>query len=704
MQSSTPYPHPEAYYQDCIRFFRLRFLALLSEEETDTEAGSSVEQMALLLMKEYAFFSPNSGENHHTATLLAAHIAARFTQNQAENMPLPDALLAARFGLTAQQRALILLCYLTAIDTRFAPIISFLRHTQAGIRPTYFLAARLLCTDTQTPFTLLDVLLSLPRRAQLLFQPTEDQSLLLHDSCMRFLSAPIISPDCFPAGTQLFLPGQSLPTLTRYADLPLRLASLLSDTSDASPRVLYLHGAVGVGKKTIFQALCAQMNCAGLLFSIADFPSDPMAKLRLLDSLSRCSLLYHAYLCFYTDEDMEDTPENISSLRELLINVLDYLPFAAICTTKKLPLRLHHGIHLHTVVLERPTAAEQLQFWQDYSRELPLAQDIQLEQFTSKFCFTIGQIRASLRMAQEDMQLHGQAAITSHMLSRACFAQAAHRLARTAVLIPPTYTWNDLAVPPKQARLLHEACSRVLHHHTVFTTWGYDKKLSYGRGLTMLFAGPSGTGKTLAAQVVAGMLDLELYRVHIPKIVSKYIGETEKNLDAIFQDAKNSNVILFFDETEALFGKRTQVASSNDRYANIEVAYLLQQLEAHEGVVIMTTNLLDNIDEAFLRRISYIIDFPLPDAAVRKQLWRHAFPAQTPLAEDIDFDFLAESFELSGGSIKNITLGAVFLAAAEHIPISMRHILRALQQEMEKDNKIISPSAWGIYAPLEEDC
>ena len=191
------------------------------------------------------------------------------------------------------------------------------------------------------------------------------------------------------------------------------------------------------------------------------------------------------------------------------------------------------------------------------------------------------------------------------------------------------------------------------------------KKLSLGKGLNALFAGPPGTGKTMAAEVIAGELQLDLYKIDLSQVVSKYIGETEKNLDRIFTAAESANAILFFDEADALFGKRSEVKDSHDRYANIEIGYLLQKMEEYEGVAILATNLRQNLDEAFVRRMHFVVDFPFPDEEHRRRIWGVTFPREAPLGADIDFCALAREVRLAGGNIKNIALAAAFYAAAD---------------------------------------
>ena len=262
------------------------------------------------------------------------------------------------------------------------------------------------------------------------------------------------------------------------------------------------------------------------------------------------------------------------------------------------------------------------------------------------------------------------------------------RLGELASRLPPGYRWDDLVVPERQLELLQSISAYLRHRDRVLSDWGYDRSVARTQGLKVLFAGESGTGKTMAAQVLAAELGLELFRVDLATIVSKYIGETEKNLDRIFGAADGSNAILFFDEADALFGKRSEISDSHDRYANIEVAYLLQKMEGYAGAVILATNYRRNIDDAFVRRLDFVIDFPFPEAEDRKRIWRLLLPEEAPLADDLDIDFLATQFKLSGGSIRNCSLSAAFQAADDDGVIGMRHLVRAVALEYGKQGRL----------------
>ncbi len=294
------------------------------------------------------------------------------------------------------------------------------------------------------------------------------------------------------------------------------------------------------------------------------------------------------------------------------------------------------------------------------------------------------------------------AAVTEE-LYRACRSQSSTKLGELAQKVTPLYTWDDIVLSKDTLRHLREICLHVRHRRRVFTDWNFDKRISMGKGTSALFSGPSGTGKTMAAEIIANDLGLDLYKIDLSTVVSKYIGETEKNLSRIFQEAESSNAILFFDEADAIFGKRSEVKDAHDRYANIEINYLLQKMEEYEGIVIMATNFQKNIDEAFTRRLRFIVEIPLPDRNYRARIWRNIFPAETPCAEDIAFDFLAGKFEISGGNIKNIALNAAFLAAENSGVVSMKHIIRATRREFQKMGRMFVKSDFGEYYHLLEN-
>lgn len=343
---------------------------------------------------------------------------------------------------------------------------------------------------------------------------------------------------------------------------------------------------------------------------------------------------------------------------------------------------------------ELPDFATRRRLWEDATAtvDAELAAG-DLEALADRFVLTPAQIAAAAESAIDSRYMTNDETTTSFQsaLFEAARAQSDQSLGSLATKVKNIHSWGDLILPRPTLQRVKEITAAIRHRHVVYSEWGFEKRIAAGLGLKVLFSGASGTGKTMTAGVIARDLGLDLYKIDLSGIVSKYIGETEKNLDRIFRAAQCSNAILFFDEADALFGKRSEVRDAHDRYANIEVAYLLQKIEEYEGVVILASNLSKNIDDAFSRRMHYVVEFPLPDEAHRERLWRGMFPAEVPLGEDVDFRFLAKQFPIPGGDIRNVALESAFLAAQDGKVVTMRQLATALARQMIKQGKI--PSA-----------
>jgi hypothetical protein len=306
------------------------------------------------------------------------------------------------------------------------------------------------------------------------------------------------------------------------------------------------------------------------------------------------------------------------------------------------------------------------------------------------------QVQRAVNAARTSAELRdGQ--ITAEDLRRGIRAQNAAGLERLARRIEPEVGWDDLVLAPNVRRALVELAARARHRDRVLSEWRMRRGGGRGRGVTALFAGDSGTGKTMSAEVIAGDLALDLYTVNLATVVDKYIGETEKNLERIFAEAGGVNAVLFFDEADAIFGKRSDVKDAHDRYANIESAYLLQRLETFDGLAILASNLRANIDEAFTRRLDAIIDFPAPTPELRRALWVHCLEPPLPLADDLDLDFLAESFEMAGGNIRSASTTAAYLAAAAGTPVTMHDVIAAVEQEYRKLGRLVLEREFGPF-------
>ena len=290
----------------------------------------------------------------------------------------------------------------------------------------------------------------------------------------------------------------------------------------------------------------------------------------------------------------------------------------------------------------------------------------------------------------------GKTAIGQRHLAEAVASHNGRMLGDMAVRIHCVFSWEDLVVDAEVQKQLEYICGQVKYRSVVADDWNFFGKTPYGRGVCALFYGSPGTGKTMAAQVIAKELGLELYRIDLSQLISKYIGETEKHISELFEKAKDINAVLFFDEADALFAKRFDVSDSNDRSANMETAHLLQKLEEYEGIVILATNLKDNIDEAFRRRIKFMIRFSLPDEETRRMLWEKVIPREAPLGDEVDLAILAHCFELSGSAIKEIALNAAYMAAADGGSIENRHLAEALRLNYAKLGKQLTGEELGV--------
>lgn len=348
---------------------------------------------------------------------------------------------------------------------------------------------------------------------------------------------------------------------------------------------------------------------------------------------------------------------------------------------------------LMLVPFETLSAAERADLWStmldDALNESITEADLRV--LAGQFALNSGQIIAAASSAMSQAIQQSRPLQSADLFAAARF-HSGHHLAELAHKIEPRYSWDDLVLPETQMEMLRELVNMVQVRPLVLDEWGLGRKLTAGAGVSALFSGPPGTGKTLAAQIMAHQLGIDLYRIDLSTVVSKYIGETEKNLEHIFSEASQSNAILFFDEADTIFGKRSEVKDAHDRYANIEVGYLLQRMESYSGVSILATNLRANLDDAFTRRLQFIINFPFPDEKYRLKIWQVLMPPDMPRADDLDLHLMANRFKLAGGSIRNILVSAAFLAASNGGKVEMPHLLHGARRELQKMGKLLTES------------
>jgi len=343
------------------------------------------------------------------------------------------------------------------------------------------------------------------------------------------------------------------------------------------------------------------------------------------------------------------------------------------------------------------TTEERSQLWR---RSLGASVDgIDVTETTGPFRLAPEQVRRAATTARTQAALSSSGRLTAEHLAAGARAENASALDRLARRVTPRVGWDDLVLPPGPLDALREIELRARHRERVLGDWDMRPGGGRGHGVVALFAGDSGTGKTMSAEVVAGGLALDLYVVDLSTVVDKYIGETEKNLERIFRAAAGTNAVLLFDEADAVFGKRSDVKDSHDRYANVESAYLLQRMETFDGLAILATNLRANIDEAFTRRLDVIVDFPMPDAAQRTRLWDRSLGTHVRRDADVDLEFLGRSFELAGGGIRSAAVTAAYLAAADRGTVFMRHCIVAVHREYRKLGRLVVESEFGEFWP-----
>ncbi|MEZ4832328.1 MAG: AAA family ATPase [Caldilineaceae bacterium] len=354
-----------------------------------------------------------------------------------------------------------------------------------------------------------------------------------------------------------------------------------------------------------------------------------------------------------------------------------------------------HGVARSDAILRisfaRPSYSQRIAIWSHFVDACDHEFDggVDVKALASQFTLDSTQIADAVSSAR-DVAIQRGDTIHQRDLVNAARIHSSPNLAGLARKIEPRYEWTDIVLPEDQRAMLREMIQTVRGRGVVMESWGVGAKLKTSSGVTVLFAGPPGTGKTMSAEVIAGELGLDLYKIDLSVVVSKYIGETEKNLGKIFDEAQSSSAVLFFDEADSIFGKRSEVKDSHDRYANMEISYLLQRMELYDGITILATNLRANMDEAFTRRMQFIVDFPFPDVEERLHIWRTLFPAELPKTGEIDLTLLATRFKLAGGNIRNIIAGAAFLAAADGGAVSMEHLLHSTRRELQKMGRLIS--------------
>lgn len=612
------------------------------------------------------------------------------------------------FELNSFEVGTILICLASELDMKCEKLCSYLQNDITKKRPTVDLVINMLCPSLEEKFKAREYFspeAPLIRNYLIYLRdgepegqiPLLSRSIKIDERIINYL----LGSDEIDQRIRIYSTMKNGPR--SFDDLIIpdsekkAFVELLKHRSNIGNPIFYFHGAYGTGKKLTAGIICKELGMPLLVVDSNVFmKKDPPDTLRIIirEASLQNSLLYLDGFGVLLEKEAEINVAGLFQELDLFENwifLAGEMPYTPTSVLEK------HGFFSEAFPI--PSFEFRKHLWEKLLKEnVP---DLDIEALASKFNFSGGQIEDAISSARNLAIVKNpeNPAISMENLYRGCKAQSNKSLSAFAKNIPPRYTWKDIVLTKDIEAQLKEVSGYIKHKGKVYTDWGFDVKLSLGKGLNVLFSGSSGAGKTMAAEVIAKESGLDLYKIDLSTVVSKYIGETEKILKKIFLEAETSNAILFFDEADALFGKRSEVKDAHDRYANIETNYLLQKMEEHEGIVILASNFKANIDEAFLRRIHFSIEFTSPEEDLREIIWTHIFPDDTPINDDVDYSFLSK-FKITGGNIKNIALNAAFLAAGDSDDVKMEHIIRATKREFQKMGKLCTPADFGKYYEL----
>ncbi len=609
--------------------------------------------------------------------------------------------LSSNFDLDDLEHEAIIICAAADLDPKYEKIYGYLHDDMTQRSPTLGLILDLLCNTFEERIEVRKRFLPSSKLLEnKILEPADGRDEGLQLSTPLRLNPDVLaslldSDEKKPSQSSL---GAGMASISE--ELREKLKNLTICLAREKGRTIcYLQGPYGSGKKEMAHRICSALGKEWMEIDLITLAADGREFDQSLSRELRKALLEDCAVFITNLDTLASEDPKYLQLKSTLAKSLESYPGLIILSSHG-PVDLGKELQRRTLILKitAPDYPERRLIW---ARSLggSLSQ-VDLDDLASKFRFTGGQIEDAVRAAFSLAALEGKDRIRKEDVYNGCRLQADRKLSTLSRRVEAKNCWEDLVLPGEKMEQLKEIVSRVRHQGEVYHDWGFGKKLSLGKGLNILFSGSSGTGKTLAAEVLAYELGLEMYKVDLSTMVSKYIGETEKNLARIFQEAEQGNAILFFDEADSIFGKRSEVKDSHDRYANLEISYLLQKMEEHEGVVIMATNLVRNMDEAFTRRMHFTVEFPFPEEEYRLRLWKTLLPAEMPVAGDVDFEFLARKLRIAGGNIKNILVGAAFLAAENSGRLTMEHLVRATGKEYRKVGMICSQSDFGEYYPL----
>jgi SpoVK/Ycf46/Vps4 family AAA+-type ATPase len=599
------------------------------------------------------------------------------------------------FDLTEFEFDAFLICLAPSIDTRFERIYGYLQDDVTNRFASVGLIFDLLITpglekiryfasfDKQSNLLKNELIKPLTESSEE-DKPLIKQNYFVPNEILIWITGQFVPSDKLSNAVRLSYPESLDQPANDIIDLPDDLSTLL----DQQP-FLVLYGQDELQKYYIADHIAGLADQPLLFFDLKMLGVSPIKDAKILDLLFRDVKLCNAIPVI---KGWDNFFENSEDIHTIFQKMSEFKNTIIVFHMDSWPIIRNESQTIKPVIwinCNQPSSSKRLEVWKRYLGNTSVIIDSDLEILAGQFNLTATQIQNAVYSAN-DLAFKKGIPVSIDDLYEAARSYSSHHLNSLASKIQPRYRWEDIVLPEDGLAALRELSNRIRWRSVVLDDWGVGERLMPYSGVSALFAGPPGTGKTLAAQVISAELKMDLYKIDLSTVVSKYIGETEKNLERIFSQAKNSNAILFFDEADSIFGKRSEVKDAHDRYANIEVGYLLQRMETYDGVVILATNLRSNLDDAFTRRIQFIIEFPFPDENERKRIWEVLFPPGVPKSDDIDVDELGSRFRLTGGSIRNVIISASFLAVSENSPVTNNHLTHAIRREMQKMGRLVN--------------
>lgn len=619
------------------------------------------------------------------------------------------------FSLSSFEVDVILICLLSEIDLKYQRIYGYIQDDITRKNPTVDLVLQLLFNSFKDRLKAQEAFLSGSSLLKYsLIRLSDDNIARPTPLLAKFIQMDQRIASYLLEGNQpdsrllnlssLTVPGISWQNISLPDDIKSRLQNLIARFKNKSP-VINLRGNYTDSKQEVAGAICTDLGLPLFNIRVSNLIASETPPDLLVPLIFREGNLQNAVMYFSEFNLLSDSDKSTRLLyRRLLMDLAEYPQWIILDGNEECqPEEISGDKPWISIDFPAASYSERRQIWDRLLKSNgDLVDGINLADLAGKFRFSADQISDVIATARNLAAWRDpeNRSISGEDLYAACRKHSRQTLNTLARKIQPMYRWDDIILPKDHVEQLHEICGYVENYHTVYSSWGFGRKISLGKGLNVLFAGPSGTGKTMAAEIVANELKIDLYKIDLSSIVSKYIGETEKNLDRVFREGQTSNAILFFDEADALFGKRSEVRDSHDRYANIETAYLLQKMDEYEGIVILATNLRKNMDEAFSRRMHYFLEFAVPEEPDRLRIWQNVFPKEAPLSENADLNFMARQFKITGGNIKNIALNAAFLASQDGKLITIEHLIRATKREYQKIGKLCTDGDFAQYFEL----